>query len=544
MSNDKKVYLNRVQLLVQTIQAWITYVIVSRGVGKSTGIGPHWFFRRVKLMPGGASFILGATYKQIQTRTLPPFISTLLEIGLVRGIDFVVNQKPPADWLAQPIVAPERWEDTIAWSNGHVTYLISQDRPGSPNSLSVQFGLVDEARYIDMERFNTDLVPAIRGNRALFGHLAEYLSLLFMTDQPTSAEGRWILDKEKEMDSKRIAVIASVSELIEQTLAKLRTPQKTTNATALKQSLNNLIEMYNELRKKSVLFVEGNAFENIHVLGADYIRAQKQILPDIVFQVSIMNKRMQKTPLSFYPDLDDVKHCYREKYNYAYLNTVKLADGEVPNWRQDADLDTGKPLILGPDHGAKYNGFQIGQANAPSWLRVVNSMYVLHPQTTEDLAEDFCKYYKGFPSNEVIYIYDHTHRADSGRARNITYAKEVEAVFKRHGWKFTAIYIGHTPAPTDRFLLSSNCFRGNQGYTQVTFNREKTEVLRLSMHDVKTKQGRQEGSITKDKAPEKDDKLSQEKAAHGSDGFDLLLWHVAKSSMRLSSGRALSPESA
>jgi hypothetical protein len=547
MSHDftaKKVYRNPVQLKVAMAQAWHTYVVVSRGVGKSTGIGPDWFLRRVQLMPGGASFILGASYRQILSRTLPPFISSLEEMGLIRGVDFVVNQRPPDSWRAKPIVAPEQWSDTVAWSNGHTTYLVSQDRPGSPNSLSVQFGMIDEARLTDRERFASDMVPAIRGNSALFGHLPEYMSLLFMTDQPRSAEGRWILDMEKKMDPARIDAVCNLAELIARTQKEIEVTKAPTTRKSLMQSLANLKVMYDDLRRKTVLFVEGNAFENIHALTPDYIRAQQLSLPDLEFRVSILNERMQKSPFSFYPDLDDVIHTYKEKYNYDYLRTVKLADGEVPDCRQDADLDTSLPLIIGPDHGSRYNGFQIGQAAAPRWLRVVNSMYVLHPQTTEDLAEDFCKYYKNYPTKVVHYVYDHTMKAESGRARNLTYVQEAEKVFKKHGWKFIGEYLGHTPSPTDRFTLWSNCLRGNDGFTHISFNREKTETLRMSMHDVKAKTGRQEGSTVKDKKPERDDKLSQEKAPHGSDGADLLLWHVAKRVIRRSSGRASSPLSA
>jgi hypothetical protein len=525
-THTKQQYLNRVQMLVQMVQAEETYCVVSRGVGKSTGIAPAWFLHRVKLMPGGASFICGSTYKQILSRTLPPFISTLQQMGYADGFDFVVNRKPPDFWDAKPIVPPQRYEDTIAWSNGHVTYLVSQDRPGSPNSLSLQFGMADEARFLDMERFNTDLMPAMRGNRELFGHLPEYLSLLFMTDQPTTAEGRWILDKEASMKPELIRAIVTLAGQINELKREILRDKSTGAVQRFTKQLTTVQNAYDQLRKGAVLFVEGDVFDNIHVLGAGYVQKMKAMLPDRVFRVSILNERMTKTENSFYPDLDDVRHCYREEYNYEYLKTVNLSGGQVPDWRQDKDLRTDMPLHLGPDHGASYNGFAIGQGNQ-RWLRVVNYMYVLNPQTTEDLVEDFCKYYKGYPANKVIYYYDHTMKAESGKARNITYVDEVRKVFKKHGWMFDAVYIGATPNPTDRFLLASKCFRGQDEATHVTFNREKTEVLRMAMHDTKAVTGTKENSLKKDKRAERDTKVSQDKTTHGPDAFDMLLHGVS-----------------
>lgn len=528
-------------MLVQMVQANETYCVMGRASGKSTGIGPEWFFRRVLLMPGGASFILGSSYKQIKSRTIPPFLSMLETMGLRENVDYVMGKKPPEYWEAKPIVKPRQWDDVLAWSNGHITYLISQDRAGSPNSLSLQFGMIDEARYVDMVRFTTDLSPALRGNHALFGHLPEYLSLLFMTDQPTTAEGRWILDKEKEMKPALIDAIVNLHHQIVLAKKQLTVVTKPTPQADLTRSIANLEKMYDGLRSKAILFVEGNAFDNIHILSADYIRKQFAQLTEPQFRVQIMNERQGKTESSFYPYLDDIEHCYRETFNYEYLDAL---ESDSPDWRQDADLNTSLPLILGPDHGASYNGFQIGQSRGPAWLKVVNSMFVLHPKTAEDLAEDVCKYYAGFPSNEIWYIYDHTMKANSGKARNITFPKEVEAVFLKHGWKFKAIYIGHTPDPTDRYILAANCFRGNDGFTHVSFNRVNTEILRMSMHDVKAKQGTEKDSIVKDKSPERKTTLSQEKAPHGSDGFDLLLHFVAKHWHKQNDNRALSPTAA
>jgi hypothetical protein len=540
MSNKRSIYLNRIQMLVQAVQAWITYVVVSRGVGKSTGIGPNWFFHRVKLMPRGASFIQGVTYARLLTNTLPPFITQLQKMGLIRGVDFVVRKKPPESWKAKPFVAPEVWDNTITWSNGHVTYLLSQDRPGSPNSLSLSFGMVDEAKFIDIEQFNAEVIPAIRGNREHFGHLPEFGSLLMMTDQPTHPDGKWILEKEKEMDPEQIKLIENIALQISKNQLKLQKATAPTTRDRLKRSISNLKDMWNEARKKSVLFLEGNVFDNIHALGLEYVEQQHLILPKPIFDVSILNKRMTKIKNGFYALLDDDRHCYTPQYNYKYLDSLKPEDGDSPDCRQDADLNHTQPLHIAFDHGASINCMSTGQGNKKR-IDIRSFMYVLSPETTADLVRQWCQYYKPFQKHckEVIYYSDHTSKALHGKADNITYVSEVISVLKANGWKVKHVYIGRTPSHTDRFKFWSKSLSGSTGFPSISFNLYRTEVLRLSMHTTPAKPGAKANEIKKDKSSERDKKLSQEKATHPTDSADTLVWGMASRSKSHSTRHAL-----
>lgn len=534
----ESLYLNRPQMLVQAVQASTTVAILPRGGGKSSGVGPSWFLHRVKLMPGGASAIVGASYKQLLSRTLPPFLGTLKKMGCHEGIDFVVGCRPPNYWEASPLVPPKEFKDTIHWCNGHVTYLVSQDRAGSPNSLSIQFFMADESRFLNKERFDEDFIPTLRGNMDLFGHLPEYLSRLYMTDQPTTASARWLFDFEKEHDDQLIEALVNLHMRMQDHLREMEGELTDTRMEEIRRSYNNLKAMYDNLRlgwqvvdgkrKKmgSTLFIEGNLMDNIHILGMDAIRRMKQTMTPLKFRVSIIGKRMKKVIGSFYPDLDDELHTYPEETNYTYWDTLDINAGEKPNWQQDLDLNQDLPLIIGSDHGASYNGFTIGQDYGHK-LRVVNNMYVLEGQMTEDLVHNFNDYYGGFPSNEVWFIYDQTHIAKSGKARSITYTDEVVNTLKSLGWNVKEIYLGQTPDPDDRYNLWSYCLRGRPGYHRVEFNREKCETLIMSMHDTLAKAGTEENTIKKDKSAERDKSLSQEKATHGPDSADILLWGVA-----------------
>lgn len=525
----RDVHVNKPQLLVNAISANQTYVVAGRGVGKSSGIAPYWMLSRIKSMPRSAGFMLGSTYQQILTRTLPPILSTLNSIGYVRGVHYVVGVRPPENWPAQPLVSPEDYKNTVSFANGTIMYLISQDRPGIPNSLSLCWGVVDEAKYIDMDRFNSDLSPAIRGYRHLFGHLAEYQSILWMTDQPTTPEGQWIWEREKLMDSRQIKVIKTIYVSLQDARQRRAAASSESVRLKLDTEVNSLEAAYNQARMNSVLYIEASALDNIDVLGTDYIRRQHQLLPDISFRTSIMNERMTRIEGGFYAYLDDKRHCY-DAYDHSYLDTLSLGDEHIADCRHDADIDTTQPLSFACDHGASLNCMVIGQKGKGS-LKVLKNLFVRHPQTSEDLALQFCNYYSPLQSKQkrLRFIYDQTAIAQHGKARNINYVQEICAVLRAHGWSVEEVYIGKTPTHSDRYLLSSKVLRPDRapGTLAVIFNRHNTEELRLAMYTAPAETGRRENEVRKDKRSERDDKLPQEKATHLTDAFDLLLWDSA-----------------
>ena len=63
----------------------------------------------------------------------------------------MVGRKPPKSF-ARAIIEPSDYEHVISFYNGSVAIIISQDRPGSSNSLTLSWLLVDEAKFIDYER--------------------------------------------------------------------------------------------------------------------------------------------------------------------------------------------------------------------------------------------------------------------------------------------------------------------------------------------------------------------------------------------------------
>src|SRR5690606_36078192 len=106
-----------------------------------------------------------------------------------------------------PALTPEH---AIYWCNGHVFHLISQDRPGLANGKNLDAIIADEARFMNHQRYMDDISPTNRGNREYFGDLAEHHMVTMFTDMPTDPKGRWILEKEEQMNPEVINQIANI----------------------------------------------------------------------------------------------------------------------------------------------------------------------------------------------------------------------------------------------------------------------------------------------------------------------------------------------
>jgi hypothetical protein len=532
MTDDQKRFLSAPQALVQACQANTTVAILPRGGGKSSNIAPWWFTHRVKLMQRASSAIIGSTYKQLLSRTLPPFLSTLRRIGYAEGVDYVIGKRAPDFWEAEPFVKPEKYEDTILWSNGHCTYLVSQDRAGSPNSLSVLFHHIDEARYLNKERYDDDAAPTLRAGdeeKKLFEHLPEFLSTLYTTDQPTTAGSRWIYDYEDYHSDKKVEVAVNLYCWMHETLNEMQSEGVShTRKEELRRSYNNLKLMYDDVRRDMTLFIEGSLADTVQILGTDAVRKMRRTMKPHRFDVSIMGKRATTIIGTFYPDLDDDVHTYPEKPNYTYLDSLNKTEWDEADCRQDGDINPKLPLRIGSDHGSSYNGFTIGQYDG-SVLKFINNMWVLNPETTKNLVKNFHDYYKPLQKHgtEIIFYYDHTHKGESGKADNITFVDEVVDTLRELGWTVRVIYLGHTPSPNDRFNLWANCLSGKAGFPRIKMNAQKTDTLRQSMRDTMAIPGTKPNTIRKDKKPERDKSISQELTTHGGDATDILLWGVA-----------------
>lgn len=512
----RRIHYNKPQLRSMLVGANEEIAVWGRGTGKSTGLIAPRSINCVMKMPRSRGAFVGETYLQLLERTLPPVIQGWEEQGYKKDQDFWIRKMPPPKALVEsPIIGPLTPEHSIFWRNGSVISLISQDRAGTSNGMSVDWFMGDEAKLLKHERLVEELDQTNRGNERYFRHIPEHHSTLFASDMPTNPKGKWLLDKKEQMDPEHIKLILAVQLEI----------YKANNAKSWNK-VKKLTEYWDQLRSTAMFYSEASTLENIHVLGMKYIRRMRRTLPDLVFQTSILNQELTQILNGFYALLDedliqDGGHCYNDiDYDEVDKYELWLPENYKEPWKKDADLDTSRPLSIALDYNASINPLVVGQRFG-QYIRFQNAIYVCHPMRLKDVIKEFCKYYKGYPTKEVTYFYDHT-AIGTNSSSDISYADEVRDLLEKNGWSVNMKYIGQALSHYSRYILWGYALKGDDPrFLLPRFNKNNTTYLRLSMQQAACKQVGNE--FKKDKSDERKLELDQRGTTHFSDAGDTLM---------------------
>lgn len=204
MAQRRDVYLNPMQQRIYYCGARDIRVIAARRFGKTDGvIGPQ-SGRVVQSMPQGAGIWAGNSRKQLFTRTVPATIAAIERFwGMKEGVHFWWGQPPKSLNIPRPIIKPKDWSHCITFYNGFVWHLVSLEVQGSANSMTVNYFIVDEARFIKKEKFVSEVQPALSGITHPMGdpRFSEqnpyYKGTLFVSDAALSQRDSW-MEKEEE----------------------------------------------------------------------------------------------------------------------------------------------------------------------------------------------------------------------------------------------------------------------------------------------------------------------------------------------------------
>ena len=188
--HSKRVYFNKPQLLTQYIGAKTTVIVAGRRTGKTDSIASPFVLRNMQRMPGSTGGIVVPTFKHGLTNTLPGLLAAWKRWGYINGVHYVVGRKPPKSF-SKPITELADYEHVITFYNGSVAIIISQDRPGSSNSLTLSWLLIDEAKFIDYNKLKDETLPANGGIRSYFGHHNFNHSMMVLSDMPQTTKGSW-----------------------------------------------------------------------------------------------------------------------------------------------------------------------------------------------------------------------------------------------------------------------------------------------------------------------------------------------------------------
>lgn len=517
MNVQQTKYLNRGQQYAMLIQANIEVIIASRRFGKSFGIVAPRVIRNVVAMPGSTGAFVAATFKQAKMRTLPAMLLGLKELGILPGVHYVIGRKPPKRLcFAEPIVKPEKYDDVLSFWNGTIMVVISQDVKMSANSMTIDWVICDEARGLDYEALKNEVFPANGGTTRYFGQCPWHHSMLFVTDMPASKEGSWLLNyREKATEQ----INDTIAQLVAQRYQITHDSNMTDWSNRQVKEIDQLLIFF---RKRAVLYKEYSIFENIDLVGVDYVKQLKRDLPPLIFQTSILCRRITTIMDGFYPNFKLSIHTYSANDNNKLKKLGWKDSYSDDGCMYDSDLNKNAPIAIAFDYNANINWLVAGQVKGTT-LRVIKSFYVKYERKLRELVDDFCNYYRYHNCKKVVIYYDSTALGSNYAVNKMDFITVIIQQFNINKWGVNKKYLGAPMRHSEKHILINDCLKAVRGVMPI-INKENNEALITSIQaaDVAiTSRG-----FHKDKGGEKlketeDDPL--ELRTDGSDAFDTLV---------------------
>jgi hypothetical protein len=522
-TKKKKCYLNPAQQFVHDISPKSKTLVCARRFGKSDGIlGPDMLYD-VQHMPGSSGFIYQKSFKQALGRTLPATLAFWKRYNYMRDVHYFIGRKAPK-WMnfATPEIEPASYDHCIHVYNGTIIHILSEDVPFSGNSLTTDWGKADEGRSLKKEKFFEEMVPTLSGTHPRFASCHKWRGLTIVSDMPTSKQGQWVLEMEKQMD---IELINGIEETLEY-IKVLR--RKYSSLPVLPNNIEReIVYQYkelNEMRKHAFLYKEFDTIDNIEIVGADYVAEMKRILTPLVFQTSVMNRRITKLVDGFYSSLDPELHYYQGT-DANFIDNIRTEKGTLDldkisntsNCQKDSDIDQNTPLAIAFDYNSKINWVATAQRIEP-YMKTLSSFFTKGGKKLRSLCKEWCDYYDDIPNKDVIYYYNST-ALDSGYAdeESESFADIIINALELRGWNVTPVFIGKIWPHKLKYQYINDALDGND-YLFPLFNRDNNEYLLPAMEMCGTHMGRT--GFEKDKSGEKKEETEGDPYELRTDGTD------------------------
>ena len=511
-------YFNDAQYYSLAMNTRDEVIVAGRGVGKGA-IQARRLQSCFQGMPGSMGGFVAPSVKRCLTNILPSMLIHLERWGFQRDLHYVVGKKPwkRLHWKT-PIFTPANWENTISFYNGSVCNVISQDRSGTSNSMSLDYLIIDEAKFIDYEQLKDETFQTNRGNEMYFKNFPLHHGMTITSDMPITKKGSWFLSYKDKQDPELVKVIEGIIFQIWKLKQKLA--KRPELHDAISKRLDELNAQLNFFRSNCLLYKEYSSIENLALLGEEFIRRAKRDLPPLTFATSIMCQRVGVSADGFYGGLrEDVNLYTAPNESVLNLHTLDNAEGGIiPNdCRMDADCDDRLPLLIAFDSNNLINWLVVGQVKDGK-LRIIKSFFVKYERKIPELLEDFSKYYHFHRRRQVIFYYDSTMVGTNWGLHYNDPHREVLKSLRSMGWAVRDVYLGNPMGHIEKNALINKMLRG-RGNLQVLINRDNNPDLLISITSAGVYNGK------KDKRGEKlaeteEDKL--EARTDGSDAFDVL----------------------
>lgn len=205
MTETRDVYMNRVQQRIFYAAPRDLRVLAARRFGKTDGVlGPR-IWTVAQSLPQGAGAFLGASRKQLYSRTVPGVIAAMERFyGFREGTHFGWG-KPPKG-TPSCIIRPKSYENAMWFANGHLTHVLSLAVLGSANGMTLCYVDGDEMKFCPKKKIDEEVMPANSGivhplgDKRFSEENPYYKSTCFVSDASLSNKGNWLGKEEDRLD--------------------------------------------------------------------------------------------------------------------------------------------------------------------------------------------------------------------------------------------------------------------------------------------------------------------------------------------------------
>jgi hypothetical protein len=506
--------------------------IWGRGTGKSSEIA-YLIKRILDRMPRSMWVIQGATYLQLLTRTLPGTFAFLGKIGMRKDIDYFINRFPPSGYDL-PFECPLKPENCIFFINHKYKAvagfsLFSQDRSSSrgPNRDGV---ICDESLLLDWDKFTAETMATVRGNDQYYKKVSFHKGVFHFSsmpgaDSPLLSYGDYYKGQGfnlRELNDKRID--------LQLEFIKAKSKKEKLELWAEIDSISAELKYAPDL-KKGQLYTEYNSFDNIENLGLKYIQQQYDSMPEILFLVEILNKKITNIIGGFYALLDRKIHGYKGQFNYSYIDQLDFFNDEdkpTLDSRQDEDCFSNMPLHVGIDFGSAINWFITAQyLRGENRLNFIKNHYVKSPKIIDDLANQWCDYYEHH-AKKLVYLYPGAdgHNRQANVQGQKSFVRQIMEILRKRGWtvvdkkphKFE--YLHH-----EKYLCWARALaQTDKRYPVIGINLINCNELFFVMEQTPAKD--YGGKVAKDKSSERSFITNREQATDAGDAADQIIYSM------------------
>lgn len=452
-----------------------------RGAGKSTILG-YFMLQFVTQMPMASFFLVGSTYSQILSRTLPSTKEGLAMFNIFEDVDYVIGRCGKDKGFKMPFQAPNNWGNVIHFSNGAIFILVSLDKKDSGRGMNTYGGIGDEAALFDPEKLFNQVQTTNRAQKEFFKKCSMLQAEVYATSTPLTKSGKWFTDNEVKA---------------------------------------NLPENKNE-----IYYSKASSLSNPNNSKLWFKRMKENAVSQLLYNAEILNIRPKTITDGFYPNLS--KRHYYTDFDNNYLEgqiwMPKEKNGGISlTCRQDNDLQRDKPLIVSLDFGV-FNSCVVSQFHRDIYeYRVLKSMWVKSPKLLSDLfLEQFIPYYQDH-QEKVIHLYGgHDGNNDQVNAAQ-TLFEQVETLLRAHGWKVYTLTRGQAARHHAKYLLINAMLKEtDRNLPRIRINQDNCADLIIALEHAEAKEGAK--GVEKEKKHERNKSMLQQHTTHLTDAFDVPIY--------------------